>query len=1537
MQDTFATLDADAARQHAAQVQVQQASAQSGGAAQLATKLAAAQQKYGSYLSPAIIHGLITKLGLDPADPAFDQVAQVAAKSQQGSGIGSWVERGVKDSLSVAGTAGGAAVNAANTATGGLLKPAVRTALLAAGSGVQEAEGAFRNVAAWKPGGLPVGAAVAGAVAGAGVIAAAPEAAVAAIGTLGTAAVIGGATALGTLGGAKIRGQGHWEFQSAGAIAAERALKGQDVQLGHGFLPNSDAGDPTVSKLDGFTLQETKPSDAAAALAAKTISAEQTRRADRVTIAGHAVTPGRLLAAGVLQPGSKPYSVLSGLVDADLNWHYDPAQLVGARVGDYVQNQKLFVKGAEAMSPQGAIDFVKAGGLFSARPTIDAAKGGAWLDGASGLKQNLADNSSFFDIWDRTHGKLGFDVTDALSKASTPEEVDAVLRPEIGVNNGLRGPVDFKTHTPWAPRILQDMPPHAIPASGDPEAAIAGLTDWMRNANLPREEIEKHVNAMAAAQFGGERHAVVAAAADAVKSKLLAEGWSEQKATALTRMNTDVTEEMRMYGISDVSNDWNPPGMQIADDGVTGVPNPHLLTEYQLKAINLPEARDIRSATSMFAPLLKNDGVWATSKLGTSAIDFLQGQIWKPLITIRGALGVRTIADEQARMAASGLDSMFHNPLSAIAYTVSPDSWKGRMLDKLGLDVGKGGVDVFGNAFHRNDIGEGFADDMKDFTSVMTTRRDQGGLMDAKSRWVGRGAFYKGNPKYVDAWAGEVNRVASDPVARAVAGSMGDLGAVQESFKTGELSKYREQLMRVPSAEGLKFPEVADAYVQSLADRVHYASQGDGSIVDAIAHGTLNGEPLRSGMGNSRQLVNHLTDRLDIAPPRLAGDLTIGERGGAAAMARFHATTDFLFSHLVGEPSNILSRASGSKQLYWQRVEELAPSMDSATRAEVVDAARKAKLGDVADRIAAAKSTVGDTSKLNADLADLVAQKNDALRAATATPELDTKIADTRTAIAAAGGIDLANVNVIANGFAADQTKALFHDLGHKSQFGDQLRLVSPFAEAWRQMITKYAKIGIENPEAVRKVDQVIEGARGSGFFHKDANGQEVFSYPGSGWISNKLIGVPIPLTGKTSGLTLATEVLPGVGPVVSMAAGAFLPDQPNWDWARKALLPYGAPDTSHGVLEGLLPGWATRLKDAGFTPLAQNQAAFMSTVSDTARYLASTGKYDTGNVDDMTRLYNDARQKAKYVFLLRSAAQFVSPAAPQVNPQVEVHPTVDDKGQPLKPGDASANAIHLATVDVLVKEYHSLLDDPKTRDSATETMLSRYGDGISLILQGKSTASVPDLPGSQEGAAWQAAHKDVVSALPNVWGFFAPQGGTLDLTAYSRQVNDGERQRLTVPQQLREANNRVANTIFYNTKDALGAKPTAEQTAALAALKAQLVEKYPGFGDTNGIADKASTATLVTDLERAAKDKRLASNPTTHVLQAYLAIRQESLDQLKAGGLAGTSFKNKSADRTVAPLLRTLGAAFSQKDPGFAAMWDTVFSKELNDVVTPG
>lgn len=624
----------------------------------------------------------------------------------------------------------------------------------------------------------------------------------------------------------------------------------------------------------------------------------------------------------------------------------------------------------------------------------------------------------------------------------------------------------------------------------------------------------------------------------------------------------------------------------------------------------------------------------------------------------------------------------------------------------------------------------------------------------------------------------------------------------------------------------------------------------------------------RSGVESSPELRGFIADNLDSWSDDkvMKIQLSHGERG---ASERLDHAVSWIFSNLMSERTNNLSRSNTFKQFYAQRIEELTPFMDADARVRMAAWAREQKLPDVAKRIDAlsAKHAVTDTA------------------------------------------IDFDKAEHIAKGFGLDQTRDLLYDMSQKSQFFDAYRLIFPFGEAWKEMVTRWAKIGAERPQALRRGQQLVTGARDAGFFYVNENGEEVYAYPGSEWISEKLTGVPVPLTGRVAGLSLMTEVLPGVGPVVQFPAAAFLPDKPEWDWARDVIFPFAEPDTSGGVIESLLPAWAQKWR-TGFA--GGNERMFNGAVMDVARYLVSTGEYDTSTVDGINALLDEAKKKARTVFALRGAAQFFAPSAPTPEWQVE-----DRNGD-----------LHVALT--LTREYHDLLD--KDPQNATQAMLDKYGPDLFLLLQGKTAEVVPGAPITNEGADWERANSGVVASHPLVFGFFAPQGDGIDSAAFNRQMSQGRRVAISPDQSVRLGNNRVANAIYQNAKRKMGPSLNRAQQTWLRGLRAVLVEQYPGFGERVGVPENASVESLVAGLEAAVADERLSDNPNLVPIRQYLAAREKAQAAATEAGFA--SFRDAAAMGGVRAWLRGLADLLVRDHPGFELAYSRVFDREMADDV---
>lgn len=1466
------------------------AAARSQATNEMAARVSGIRSKY-PFLSPTVALGLAQQ-GLDADDPRMKDLVTADAKVQTRKKGGVFGFAG--DVLGGAARLGDTLLGGVDEALAGVAKPVVRTAAVGALSLYEEAQGAVRNIAAVSPeaAGAGVGAALGSIVPGVGT----------AIGA-GVGGALGGT--LGFLARDEVKGEARWEPQSSGAISLGRVMAGEKVELGEGWLPNVNAGESETGPDSTFTVGE-----------------EQRQRSRRVTVGGRSLTPGRLLTAGVLEPGSQPYNIVSGLVDATVALsRFDPASAGLKVAGNVNRNRKLFVD---------------AGGLFSHRPAISPQAFERWIDrDPERVIQKLADIADesadvrFLQTWEATDGKFGAKLTRDIADSFDPDEIKGLLRERAG---RMRAKPTFSTFHPLSNvRLAQTMPgTHFDPYDAD--ESVRQVQRWLQNVKASPEQQAKGMRVMADADTSVGRFDALKQVLDITKDVLVEKGVDPARARAMTRIDELADPQTRAYFVKNLvegEDVWGPLVVNgVAQEG----PSPHLVTEMLNRTLTLPDVRDIRRASSGFSAIFDKD----LYKNGVSAIDFAQGNVWKKSALLRGAYTVRVIAEEQFRMAASGLDSLVSHPMSLIAF-------------RLGK---KGESDVKGGKFEYKDASD-FDDALDEFNKALNREFEFNGWADSKVKmhpWWKKVQKSSDPDEFVDAAASEVMQLAGDPIAREIARRMDDLDTLKAEFfgdgglrpgdASGGLDRLRRKMAENPRAAQLLGNRTgADRYIDSIVDRIQYKTAGQTDLIDTIATGkfavsgakmtgkvevdavvraadrqnygrvvSIDGDTAQvhfvnraegssatvtlpvsdlTGVKASKakskvpaELTDFIRNNLDAYADDVVmkRQMTTAERGAGGFL---DTATRWMFSNLMGERTNNLSRSPTFKQFYWQRQEELIPFADAVTQQKIIDGARAAKMDDVASRMAERQTKFGAGAKITS----------------------------------------LDDADTVAKGFALDSTRDLLYDLSERSQFFDVYRMIFPFGEAWKEMVTRWAKIGQEHPEALRRGQQIIVGGRnadpdgnGKGFFYTNEQNEEVFAFPGSGWVSEKMIGVPVPLTGRLAGLSLMTEVLPGVGPVVQFSAGAFLPDKPEFDWMRDILFPFSEPDTKGGVVESLLPAWMRKFKEAGATPFAQDTGQFNSAVMDVARYLVSTGKYDTSNTEGINRLISDASQKARYVYALRGAAQFFAPTAP--TPEWIV-------------ADPDGDAL---VAQQLIGEYQDLLkQDPNT---ATLKMLDRYGDGIFLLLQGKTAEVVPGSPITKEGADWERANTGIVKSFPQVFGFFAPQGDDLDSSAFARQMAKGRRVRITPDQAVHLANGRRAAAVYAAAKAKAGPRPSAEAKAWLRQIRQGLTQNFPGFGERVGVPEGASTDLLISQLTDAVEDERLADNPVAESVKVYLAARQKASDAAVAAGLTDTSFRSAAAMEGTRAWLRQIGEALVDRDPQFEAVWSRVFDRELADDV---
>lgn len=980
--------------------------------------------------------------------------------------------------------------------------------------------------------------------------------------------------------------------------------------------------------------------------------------------------------------------------------------------------------------------------------------------------------------------------------------------------------------------------------------------------------------------------------------------------------------------------------------------------------VYLPNPRDVRHAVSKYNKFARHPLYQNASDLADMGMN-----LWKQVTLARIATGLRITGEEQFRLAAYGLASLTRHPMTAASFIIgNPDSrWIERAYRISEENPSLLPFTIAADAFKKkvgrtpSKLYQPHGIQLNPLADALYRRYE---AVEGSQR-VFLGGFHNVNvlnpnaehARLIPEGLGDtIMRMREDDLAMAIVFA-DDLNDVKEAFRNGSLKHYRDYIASYPQKHAVGYDDIAaDAVVDDYAASIKRLTGGNRELQEALRTGSIRGRRIYDGRGNVRQAARSEFERIitegrdarlrlnsgeltqeqidELTPHNIPDEVAVPrERGFTDAqnrrvLRRLDNGLNYLLDAFLTRPSNYFSRNLMTQQVFLSSMEEAFPYIDNAGRKKILGYMDDANLSKktkerfryMDSRLTRIEEASAGPQKFKS-AAEYEAQR---LAGMKPLPKEHTLTYEEAGEIAARRAIN--------------ETKEVLYDLSRRNQGMDMLRLLFPFGEAYKEVTTRWMKLIWGNKAVLRRLEQGIYAARESGssaiysavgipdtpvdvtdptqgiqgLWQKDQFGNEVFLYPGSNLITEKLFGVPVPLKGSVQGLNLVGNGIPGVGPMIQFPAAWLLSNKPSTDGIRKMIFPVGPPEVSD-----IFPGFVGKGWKAIFGN-PNTDRIFGATVADVAKYLASTKDYDLHGPnaqEEMSRLMDDATKGARGVYMIRAMGQYSLPSAP--SPQWLVH---DKKGR-------------LTMLWAMADWYHKKAEDPNIGyDEAFRMFLDKFGTRNWFTPQPKTAAITPNAPLSTDEYAWARENPDLKKKFPKTYGLWAPPDGDgdLDSYAYEAQFESGERVALTPEKMLRLAHHRLANMSYNDFKIQFGNSISQSEEILLREYRTQLVREFPGYKDDP--INFTRKDVLIAELERAVDEDTLRRNPIMRPLREYLENRAALLLSVQRKGVG--SFKAQAAT-TESIALWSLGEELVDKYPSFQRMWDSVFKGELQTVDT--
>jgi hypothetical protein len=536
--------------------------------------------------------------------------------------------------------------------------------------------------------------------------------------------------------------------------------------------------------------------------------------------------------------------------------------------------------------------------------------------------------------------------------------------------------------------------------------------------------------------------------------------------------------------------------------------------------------------------------------------------------------------------------------------------------------------------------------------------------------------------------------------------------------------------------------------------------------------------------------------------------------------------------------------------------------------------------------------------------------------------------------------------------YATQDTINLLFDSSKRTLFGRNHRLLFPFFDAFREVGAQMVKTAI-NPLATHKIDKAAEAlgnlriggpgqtniigpgdidgdSKDEGFVYRDPQTNSLsFNFPLIGGVARALTGIPFDFKVSVGSLSMATSVIPSVGPYVALTYSAIPYRQgETWDKLNKLIIPYGEPS---GDLQDYFTPLAIQRFAQGVaagTPL-ERVANFMGNPNTDPVYKTlqnrtfmaelASGKYsqDEAGVREAMQVSQD---KGNTLWWLRGLTQFFSPGAP-------ISQFYAKQGEQLVP---------LGTLlDSMRKTENDIRDKGGTFQDQMDAVVNQYGEFVIPFLASISETTVPGAESSKDFYKFKLENEDLFKRYPEVAGYFGPNTNEFDQEIYNIQKRAGELVALP-KEEIATQVEQLWGNFRYNKADreftqALGETPI--KAYALSIAESQIKASLPSWNRALSYQEyNNKIVNSVNSIIKASNDPKLADLPSIPTLKEYLVSRNEIINVItRASDLRSvSSWRDNRGGIIEREALKIIGDRLAESNPDFKPLWDSVLSREF-------